>query len=113
MNSPFFSVIVPTYNSSEFIVETINGFKNQLFKEFEIIFIDDKSEDNTLEIINNSLSNASLRYRVLSKPDKEQRGVATSRNMGVDVAEGKWIVFCDSDDIFDSQKLEKVKNYLI
>jgi glycosyltransferase involved in cell wall biosynthesis len=90
-----FSIIIPTYNRAHLIVKTIDSVLNQTFKDYEIIVIDDKSTDNTYEVVKPYIENKSIRY-YLNDQNYER---AVSRNRGIDEAKGKYISLLDSDDI--------------
>lgn len=93
MEAPFFSIIIPTYNRAHLVVQTIDSVVKQNFNDYEIIIVDDGSTDNSEEVIKN-LNVARLTY--YQRPNLE-RGAA--RNFGIDKSRGKYITFCDSDDI--------------
>ncbi|HSR19164.1 MAG TPA: glycosyltransferase family 2 protein [Ignavibacteriaceae bacterium] len=99
---PFISVIIPTLNRGEFIKKNIDCVLSQTYQNFEIIVVDDGSEDNTKEIINSIEDN---RIKYIKHP--KNLGAAAARNTGIKAACGKWIAFLDSDDIWDKTKLEK------
>lgn len=104
---PFFSVIIPTYNRSNFIVATITSVLEQNFEDFEVLVIDDGSTDNTKEIIERILQK-DKRVKYFYKTNAE-RGAA--RNFGVQESNGKFLIFLDSDDLFlpfHLQNLEKI-----
>ncbi|CAN5556217.1 glycosyltransferase [soil metagenome] len=88
-----FSIIIPTYNRADFILETLESVFQQRYRNFEVIVIDDGSTDNTTEIINKIQD---PRLRVTSIPNSE-RGAA--RNAGIRLAKGDYITFVDSDDL--------------
>ena len=93
---PYFSVVIPTYNRSEFIVNCLQSVLKQSFTDFEIIVIDDGSTDNTKELIEKLTEKEQrIRYFFISN---SERGFA--RNFGWKKATGKYIVFLDSDDQF-------------
>lgn len=96
----FFSVVIPSYNRSEFIVTTINSFLQQNYKFFEVIVVDDGSTDNTKEIVS---SIPDKRVRFFYKQNGE-RGAA--RNFGANAAKGDYINFFDSDDLAYPNHLE-------
>ncbi|MBQ2961730.1 glycosyltransferase family 2 protein [Methanobrevibacter sp.] len=91
------SVIVPSYNSSNTIERLIHSLSNQIFKDFEIVFIDDNSTDNTADTIVKTLENSSIPYQLIV--NETNRGPGYSRNRGLEKANGDHIVFIDSDDI--------------
>lgn len=100
--SETFSVIMPTYNSSSTLNDSIKSVLNQSFRDFILYVIDDCSNDETEEIVKN-YSDSRVVYL---KTDKNS-GVADARNMGIRSASGKYITFLDSDDIWCEEKLEK------
>jgi len=97
---PKVTVIIPAYNAERFIKQTINSVLNQTFRDFEIIVVDDGSKDETAKIVN---SYGSL-VRCVRKTND---GVSSARNTGIENAVGKYIAFLDSDDLWESTKLEK------
>ena len=103
---PFVSVIIPTYNRVDLLKETIQSVREQTFRDFEIIVVNDGSSDGTREWLE-----AQSDIRVLSQPNS---GIAMSRNHGAMLAKGKWLAFLDHDDLWTSDKLaiqaEFVKN---
>jgi glycosyltransferase involved in cell wall biosynthesis len=104
--SPFFSVIIPSYNRCEFLNQTIESVLSQTFKDFEILVIDDGSTDGTYEKIK-LLIEKDNRVKYFYKTN-EERGAA--RNFGIKNSSGKYIVFLDSDDLFKLNHLENLFN---
>lgn len=98
--SPFFSVIIPTYNRASFIEATIQSVLNQTFQDFEVIVVDDGSTDSTEEIVARFASKK-IRY---FKKRNEERGAA--RNFGVAKATSTYVTFLDSDDILYQNHLQ-------
>jgi glycosyltransferase involved in cell wall biosynthesis len=92
---PLFSIIIPTYNRGHLIAKTVDSVLAQTCKDYEIIVIDDKSTDNTYEVLQPYIKNQSIRY-FLNEQNSER---AISRNRGIDEAKGKYISLLDSDDI--------------
>lgn len=92
-----FSIIMPNYNKANYIEESLLSIYNQTLNksEYEVIFIDDSSTDNSLEIVNKFLDNKNL--IVLHT---NQKGAGGARNKGIDKANGEYIIFLDSDDYF-------------
>ena len=99
--SVFFSVIIPTYNRAHLIDETISHILIQTFKDFELIIIDDGSTDNTNEIISCIDDSRIIYYKNLTNIER-----SASRNKGVELSKGKFIAFCDSDDLWKHNHLE-------
>jgi len=102
---PKVSVIVPCYNSSNFIKRTINSVLFQTFKDWELILVDDCSIDNTVEIIEEYVKR-DPRIK-LFKTEKNSGGPAHPKNVGLKEAKGEYIAFLDHDDEWLPEKLEK------
>ena len=102
-NKPTVSVIIPTYNRANLIEKAIKSVLKQIYKDFEIIVVDDGSTDNTGEIIR-GFKDKRVRY---IKKYKENKGSSVARNIGIKVARGKYIAFLDSDDEWLPEKLDK------
>ena len=103
-NSPDISVVIPVYNTGKILQETINSVLNQTFKNFELLLINDGSNDfETLEVINSQTDD---RIKIINQINS---GVAASRNRGIDEAKGKYIAFLDHDDLFLPDKLTVLK----
>lgn len=98
------SIITPAYNSEKYIESTILSVINQTYKNWEMIIIDDSSKDSTHDIISR-YNIIDSRIRVISL--EKNSGVSNARNIGISKAQGSWIAFLDSDDIWQPTKLEK------
>lgn len=96
------SIIMPSYNCGRFVAETIRSVQAQTYSNWEILFVDDCSTDNTEEIVR-SLNEPRVRYF----KNEKNSGAAVSRNWALREAKGRWIAFLDSDDLWKSEKLEK------
>ena len=101
---PFVSVVMPTYNQACFIKEAIDSVLRQSYENFELIIIDNHSDDPTEEII---LDYQERDSRVKYIKFHNQGIIAASRNLGIEKAKGELIAFIDSDDIWLPEKLEK------
>ena len=97
------SIIIPNYNKSQFVVETINSVKKQTYDNWEAIIIDDCSSDNSVEIIEELISNDN-KFRL--KVNFSNKGANYSRNLGIKEAKGDFIIFLDSDDILSKDCLK-------
>lgn len=98
------SIIVPSYNSSRFISQTIESVVVQTYKNWEMIIIDDSSPDNANNIIEKYIKKDE-RIKLIKL--ERNSGPAIARNRGIELAKGKYIAFLDSDDIWLPKKLEK------
>lgn len=98
------SVIMPAYNCEKYIEETLNSVINQSYLNWEIIVVDDCSSDNTIDILKKySNKDPRIKHYRLDK----NFGAAVTRNKAIDMAEGKYIAFLDSDDVWFPEKLKK------
>ncbi len=105
---PLVSVIIPVYNRPKMVKRAISSVLNQTFKNLELIIADDGSTDETKAVINSFLSD--LRVKILLLEHCGFPGLV--RNRAADLAEGKWLAFLDSDDIWLEDKLEVQLRYL-
>jgi glycosyltransferase involved in cell wall biosynthesis len=95
---PLISVIIPTFNRVELLRETVQSVRNQTYRNFEVIVVNDGCSDGTAQWLD-----AQVDIRHL---DQENSGIATSRNNGAAIAKGQWLAFLDHDDIWAQDKLE-------
>lgn len=101
------SVIIPAYNAGNFLENAVKSIWNQETNEdirLEIIAIDDGSSDNTYELATQLAKSSPIPMRVLTHPQKANKGVAASRNLGIIESKGEWISFLDADDAFLPKK---------
>lgn len=106
------SVITPSFNTCEYIIETVRSVQNQTYPNWEMIIVDDCSNDSTIEILENYLKETKeLRVKVLK--NIQNSGAAVSRNYALREAKGCWIAFLDSDDLWMPDKLEKQIDFMI
>ncbi len=99
---PEISVIVTTFNRCDYLKSTINCILNQTYKDFELIIVSDGSTDSTKQFVT-SLNDK----RILFYESEKNSGLpAISRNIGIKLSNGKFIAFCDDDDLWDINKLE-------
>lgn len=101
-NEPFVSVIMPTWNRAAYLRESILCVLNQSHKNLELIIIDDGSTDDSEAVIR-ALNDPRIRYHKF--PNSGRPSIA--RNRGLKLVKGEWVAFCDSDDYWLEQKLEK------
>lgn len=101
------SIIMPSYNTGQFIKESINSVINQTYDNWELIIVDDCSNDNTDEVVE-SIRDRRIRYF----KNEKNSGAAVSRNKALKEAKGRWIAFLDSDDLWMPKKLEKQIDFM-
>ncbi len=101
------SVIVPVYNASSTLNRCVDSILNQTFSDFELLLINDGSKDHSGQLCD-EYAKKDPRVRVFHK---ENGGVSSARNLGLDNATGEWISFCDSDDEFDLDFLKSIYQY--
>lgn len=105
------SVITPSYNTEKYIIETIKSVQKQTYTNWEMIIVDDCSTDCTVEIVKKYIKETNdKRIRLLI--NNKNSGAAISRNYALKLSKGKWIAFLDSDDLWDSKKLERQISFM-
>jgi glycosyltransferase involved in cell wall biosynthesis len=97
------SIITPVYNVEKCIERSINSVINQTCKDFELLLIDDGSQDNSIKIAKDLLKNSDITYKIITQ---ENSGVSVARNRGIQEASGEYMTFLDSDDYIDSKFIE-------
>ena len=103
-DEPLLSVVIPYYNRADTIDETIECLKNQSFKNFEVILVDDGSNDPKSVDKLSQLGVGSLKIKILAQ---KNQGVAAARNTGIKASKGKYVMCLDSDDTLDVMYIEK------
>lgn len=91
------SIIIPLYNAEKYIVKCLDSIKNQDYKNFEIVIINDKSKDNSWNILNQYVSE-NLNMSFVAVNNESNLGLSKTRNKGIDLATGDYILFMDNDD---------------
>ncbi len=109
MNSDLVSIIMPSYNCGEYVEETIRSVQAQTYQNWEIIFVDDYSTDDTVKRVS-ILREKDPRIKLFQ--NKVNSGAAFSRNNALREAAGRWIAFLDSDDLWETEKLEKQVKFM-
>lgn len=102
---PTITIIMATYNRAQYIVESVKSIQAQTFDSWECLIIDDGGTDNTSEVLTPILEK-DTRFSYLKRTDKYKKGLPGSRNYGLDLAQGDYIIFFDDDDIVHPQNLE-------
>ena len=108
-SNPKISIIVPVYNSEKYLKQCIESILNQTFTDFELILIDDGSTDNSSDICDEF---AKIDPRIVVR-HKENGGICSARNLGLDIARGDYIGFSDCDDLMNKYMYEVLYKSLI
>lgn len=104
-----FSIIVPIYNAEKYLEECIDSVINQTFKAFELILVNDGSNDNSAKVIDEY----SNKYPFIKVIHKLNGGQFSARTSGIELAQGEYIIFLDSDDCLRKESLEILNQYII
>ncbi len=95
IQAPLVSIIVPVYNAEKYLNRCVDSILSQAMTDFELLLIDDGSKDESGRICDEYAAK-DARVRAFHKPNG---GVSSARNLGLDNAIGKWVTFCDADDV--------------
>ena len=104
------SIIVPVYNSEEYLEDCVYSLLSQTHKDLEVILIDDCSKDHSYDVMRQIRKRNPRRVKVLK--NDENKGAGATRNVGLEETEGKYICFLDSDDYLDINALKKMHDSL-
>lgn len=108
MKTPEISIIVPVYQVEKYLPRCLNSILMQTFADFELILVDDGSTDNS-GVICDIYAEKDKRIRVFHQ---QNTGVSSARNVGIDVAQGKYIGFVDADDWVDTEMLKELHDVI-
>lgn len=109
-SNPLVSIIIPNYNSSDFVIDTLKSIEQQTYLNWECIIVDDHSTDNSVLLISNYIKEKS-KFQLLLRPIDKIKGANSCRNYGLQHASGVYINWFDSDDIMLFNFLEfKIRN---
>ena len=100
---PYFSIILTTHNRSSLVKRAINSVLTQSFTNFELIVINDNSQDNTMNILNSIVD-----HNVTIINNSSNQGMNESRNIGLNIAKGKYVLYLDDDDEFTKNAFKKI-----
>lgn len=107
---PLVSVIMPAYNAERYIRESIESVLNQNYKRWELIIVDDCSQDSTVHIVR-EYAERDPRIRLIRS--KENLGPASARNIGLEAGAGSYLALLDSDDLWLPEKITKQINFML
>jgi glycosyltransferase EpsH len=97
------TIVIPAYNADQFLRENVESIINQTYKNLEIIYICDGCTDGTVALLQEYAEKDS---RIVLQVELENQGAAKSRNIGMNKANGEWIIFWDADDVFNCRTIE-------
>lgn len=109
---PLVSIIIPAYNRADLIGETLDSVLSQTYMDWECLVVDDGSTDGTDKVVAEFVKK-DQRFRWYSKSFKLPKGPSSSRNYGLEKANGEFVVFLDSDDLLDKTCLENRVNFAL
>jgi teichuronic acid biosynthesis glycosyltransferase TuaG len=105
-----FSIVVPAYNSVQYLAETLASVRRQSYPHFEVLVVDDASTDSTAELAT-GYAREDDRFHLL-RLERNSGGPAIPRNRGIQASKGDYVAFLDSDDLWEERKLENDAQYL-
>jgi len=105
MNLAQVSIIIPTYNRAYIIAETLDSILAQTYQNWECILVDDRSSDNTVEVVNKYIEK-DKRFKLYYRPSDRPSGGNAARNYGFEVSDGEYVKWFDSDDIMYPEFLQ-------
>lgn len=105
MKKPIVSIIIPTYNRAQLIKETVDSILAQTYKKWECIIVDDGSTDNTKDVLFEHY-NDDTRIQFYSRPEHKPKGANACRNYGLELSNGEFVLFYDSDDVMLEEKIQ-------
>lgn len=111
-NYDLISVVIPLFNAEKFLQPLMDSIVQQTYPNWEVIFVDDRSQDNSVQVVRNQIA-IDNRFRLLLRPENEIKGAPTCRNIGMREAKGEYLIFFDADDIIAEfcfeQRLKGIK----
>lgn len=110
INTPAVSIVIPTFNSWDYLKEMIGCHLKQTFVNWQLIIVDDRSEDGTSEYIREYLEDKRIVYTI--RDTSLPKGAQTCRNLGLNMAEGKYVCFFDADDLIPYDCLARRVHYM-
>lgn len=106
MEQVLVSIIMPSYQTADYILDSIRSVQAQTYQNWELIIVDDCSEDHTEQLVMQHIEETK-EHRIRFLKNEKNSGVAVSRNYALREAKGRYIAFLDSDDLWEPEKLEK------
>ncbi|MBQ9684227.1 glycosyltransferase [Candidatus Saccharibacteria bacterium] len=108
IHNPLITIVIPYYNASGKIIKCLTSLKAQTSNNFLVVFIDDRSTDNSKKVIQSELRDSNIKYEIIR--NKKNIGPGYSRNVGINKTTTEYITFLDSDDSIDEEYIEVISN---
>lgn len=112
-NTPFVSVILPVFNAEQYVAEAIDSILTQTYKNFELIVVDDASQDSSWKIISRYQKQYPTKIKAIRLKKNRNKGGDEAGNVAYQYAQGELIARMDADDIANTQRLEKQVSYMV
>jgi teichuronic acid biosynthesis glycosyltransferase TuaG len=106
-------IILPVYNSKDFILSTLESVTKQTYKNWRLLIVDDNSDDGTRELIIGCIKNCKDKKKIIFLKNKKNKGAAFSRNLALKYCNSGYVAFIDSDDLWEKNKLEKQIKFML
>jgi len=106
------SVIIPVFRLEKYIEETMDSIVAQTYTDWEMILVNDHTDDNSVEIINRYIAKKGLEDKIFLYHQGDAKGAAHARNRGVEESHGRYITYLDGDDVWRADKLEKELGFM-
>jgi glycosyltransferase involved in cell wall biosynthesis len=103
-----FSIVIPNYNGEKYFEDLFASLKKQKFKDFEVIFVDNASKDGSVAYVKNISKKSHMQINMIE--NQINGGFSKACNQGIEQSKGKWIIFMNTDVVFDNTFLEKVSD---
>lgn len=110
METPLVTIVIPVFNSEEYLEETLQTVADQVYPQWECILVDDGSSDRS-EHIAQTFSEKDTRFKWFQR-DRKPKGVSVCRNIGIEASKGEYLIFLDSDDLLHKDCLSKRVAYM-
>jgi len=106
-------IILPVYNSKDFIIDTLNSIINQTYNNWKLVLVDDNSNDGTSALIIDFINHNINKKKIIFIKNKKNKGQAYSRNLALKYCNSEYVAFIDSDDLWEKNKLKKQIKYML
>ncbi len=106
--NPKVSILIPVFKAEKYISKCLETVLGQSYQHLEIVIVDDASPDNSMAVVESKIKEVNCNFKIIIHRNKNNQGVAATRNTLLDLASGDYIQFVDSDDYIDSKAIESL-----